>query len=47
MYEAWPAFEQMDDDYFGLVDDVARLRPVPDGFSWDAWTVGPCTQHER
>ena len=41
MYEAWPAFERMDDDYFGLVDDVARLRPIPDGFSWDRWTVEP------
>ncbi len=43
MYEAWPAFEQADQDYFGLVDDVARLRPVPEGFSWERWTVGPST----
>ena len=41
MYAAWPTFEQMDLDYFGLVDDVARLRPVPEGFTWDDWTVAP------
>lgn len=42
MYEAWPAFERADQDYFGLVDDAARLRPVPEGFSWERWTVGAC-----
>ena len=43
MYEAWPTFEQADEDYFGLVDDAARLRPVPEGFSWESWTVAPST----
>lgn len=43
MYAAWPAFERADQDYFGLVDDVARLRPVPEGFSWERWTVAPST----
>ena len=43
MYAAWPEFERMDEDYFGLVDDAARLRPVPEGFSWESWTVGRST----
>lgn len=41
MYEAWPEFSRLDEDYFGLVDEVARLRPVPPGFSWEGWTVPP------
>jgi glyoxylase-like metal-dependent hydrolase (beta-lactamase superfamily II) len=43
MYAAWPEFARLDDDYFGLVDDVARLRPVPDGFTWEGWTVPSST----
>ena len=47
MYEAWPTFEQADEDYFGLVDDAARLRPVPQGFSWESWSVAPSTATRR
>lgn len=43
MYAAWPAFDRADQDYFGLVDDAARLRPVPEGFDWETWTVAPST----
>ena len=39
MRAAWPEFERLDQEYFGLLDDAARLRPLPDGFTWDTWTV--------
>jgi glyoxylase-like metal-dependent hydrolase (beta-lactamase superfamily II) len=43
MYAAWPDYARLDEDYFGLVDDVARLRPVPDGFTWEGWNVPAST----
>jgi glyoxylase-like metal-dependent hydrolase (beta-lactamase superfamily II) len=41
MYEAWPAFRDADEGFFTLTDDVATLRPFPEGFDFAAWTVGP------
>ena len=39
MYTAWDAFRAADRDFFSLTDDVATLRPLPEGTTWDAWTV--------
>jgi glyoxylase-like metal-dependent hydrolase (beta-lactamase superfamily II) len=43
MIEGWPAFRELDEGFFGLTDDVATIRPLPEGFDFDAWTVGPST----
>ena len=39
MYANWPAFVEVDEGYFSLTDDVSTLRPFPQGFDFDAWSV--------
>ncbi len=39
MVLAWPTFREMDEAFFGMLDDVSTLRPWPEGFDLDAWQV--------
>lgn len=43
MIERWPTYRELDEGFFTLTDDVATLRPFPEGFDFAAWTVEPST----
>ena len=39
MIAQWPTYRELDDRYFLTQDDISTLRPWPDGFDFDEWTV--------
>jgi glyoxylase-like metal-dependent hydrolase (beta-lactamase superfamily II) len=41
MYERWPSYRESDEGYFALTDDVSSLRPFPEAFDFDSWSVPP------
>jgi glyoxylase-like metal-dependent hydrolase (beta-lactamase superfamily II) len=43
MIERWPTYSDLDERFFTLTDDVASLRPFPDGFDFSSWTVNAST----
>jgi hypothetical protein len=39
MYKAFQTYVELDGEYFGLIDDVSYMRPLPDGFDSAAWSI--------
>jgi glyoxylase-like metal-dependent hydrolase (beta-lactamase superfamily II) len=39
MYKAFQTYVELDREYFGLIDDVSYMRPLPDGFDPAAWSI--------
>jgi glyoxylase-like metal-dependent hydrolase (beta-lactamase superfamily II) len=39
LIEAWKGYKQLDDAYFHLVTSDTLIRPLPEGFDPDGWTI--------
>lgn len=39
--ESWASYQSLDSKNFELINAEHRPRPLPQGFSWDDWTIAP------